>query len=332
MSTYASSIYNYVGRRLSWSTNGTGATDQPQRPSTADLLGRSLDSSSPLRNQVTLQTHHGIDSASETSDMDSEETAVGVEHRGFATGSPPAPRGEAASSIGGEVVVVGEESVTEGAGAMNAQQVGPNAAPSSNEEPGQAGAPLTGSAEVAQDSTTASDAPVASTIALPEDDGQRMLRELLRDIHTMKISEREKAQRMHAVMTSKYNALRAKTEDTISTTAIAGKDDPYEVTAEDAAPTYNKSGELGCEHYKRGVKLQCSTCQKWYTCRFCHDEQESHSLIRRETKNMLCMPCGKAQPAQQDCRHCGVRTARYYCDKVGAHIGTQVELGANAGL
>jgi len=60
--------------------------------------------------------------------------------------------------------------------------------------------------------------------------------------------------------------------------------------------------------------LQCSTCRKWHTCRFCHDEAEDHILIRRETNNMLCMHCGKAQPAQQDCRHCGVKGARYYCD------------------
>ena len=71
---------------------------------------------------------------------------------------------------------------------------------------------------------------------------------------------------------------------------------------------------LGCQHYKRNVKLQCSTCERWYTCRFCHDEAEDHSLNRRATKNMLCMLCGHAQAAAEECQRCGEPSARYYCD------------------
>lgn len=114
---------------------------------------------------------------------------------------------------------------------------------------------------------------------------------------------------------------------------------PLSLTAEDLQPTFapkaepespvGENGEtcpedldteeledacLGCPHYKRNVKLQCFTCKKWYTCRFCHDEVEEHHLIRRETENMLCMLCGHAQPAAQNCRKCGEQTAQYYCD------------------
>jgi CHY zinc finger len=39
-------------------------------------------------------------------------------------------------------------------------------------------------------------------------------------------------------------------------------------------------GILGCRHYRRGAKLQCSTCDHWATCRYCHDEEEDHKLIR----------------------------------------------------
>ena len=70
---------------------------------------------------------------------------------------------------------------------------------------------------------------------------------------------------------------------------------------------------LGCRHYKRNVKLQCSTCDRWYTCRLCHDEAEDHILIRKATKNMLCMLCGCAQRAGEFCVECGERTAWYYC-------------------
>ncbi|KAI9928513.1 hypothetical protein MW887_001727 [Aspergillus wentii] len=71
---------------------------------------------------------------------------------------------------------------------------------------------------------------------------------------------------------------------------------------------------LGCQHYKRNVKLQCYTCKRWYTCRFCHDEVEDHHLNRRKTENMLCMLCGHAQAAAQCCQECGKQAAQYYCN------------------
>ncbi|KAJ5935876.1 hypothetical protein N7454_005174 [Penicillium verhagenii] len=110
----------------------------------------------------------------------------------------------------------------------------------------------------------------------------------------------------------------------------------FSLTAEDLQPTYAPRAEpespvvetgdedpdteeldgvpLGCQHYIRNVKLQCFTCKKWYTCRFCHDEVEDHPLVRRDTENMLCMLCGHPQPADQHCRQCGEQSAQYYCD------------------
>jgi len=108
--------------------------------------------------------------------------------------------------------------------------------------------------------------------------------------------------------------------------------DVFDLTADDKRPTYavlrsRKSsavdGEmvkepprqvLGCQHYRRNVKLQCSTCCKWYTCRFCHDAAEDHVLVRKETKNMLCMVCAVAQRASDVCINCGTTAARYYCN------------------
>lgn len=116
-------------------------------------------------------------------------------------------------------------------------------------------------------------------------------------------------------------------------------EDVFNLTAEDLQPTYAPKVEpeldesalvealdgdmdteelaeatLGCVHYHRNVKLECNTCKKWYTCRFCHDEVEDHVLVRRDTKNMLCMLCGHAQPAGEICRQCEEQTAQYYCD------------------
>lgn len=126
-----------------------------------------------------------------------------------------------------------------------------------------------------------------------------------------------------------------------SISSIADSTNPFHLTLDDLRPTYfskkpevhGATGEdvrtdsqhpessetvegpkmLGCAHYKRNIKLQCSACDRWYTCRFCHDEVEDHSLNRRETKNMLCMLCGCAQPASEECAQCGERGAWYYC-------------------
>lgn len=125
-----------------------------------------------------------------------------------------------------------------------------------------------------------------------------------------------------------------------SLSSVTDADNPYNLTPDDLIPTYvprpvppvpdtaaekaqsgpcdpeeeERPPSLGCRHYKRNVKLQCSTCNRWYTCRFCHDDAEDHSLKRRETKNMLCMLCGYAQPAGEECGRCGEQTARYYCN------------------
>jgi tyrosyl-DNA phosphodiesterase 2 len=104
------------------------------------------------------------------------------------------------------------------------------------------------------------------------------------------------------------------------------------LTEEDLRPTYAPSrrqsdrewwsvGEqpeeeelrLGCEHYRRNVKLQCASCERWYTCRHCHDGVENHVLPRRQTKHMLCMLCGCAQKASDTCTKCGQSAAYYYC-------------------
>lgn len=123
------------------------------------------------------------------------------------------------------------------------------------------------------------------------------------------------------------------------------------VSAKDAQPTYvpkrspvdswnmddaeDKEGEiedecnpeLGCAHYKRNVRIQCAECQKWYTCRLCHDAVEEHTLPRRLTRFMLCMLCGHPQKASDTCIECGESAASYFCnicklwsDDVNKHI------------
>lgn len=185
---------------------------------------------------------------------------------------------------------------------------------------------------------------------LPEDDGMSALRHRLLAIQSREIPSNEKARLMHETLMEGYRKSRrhSRSGDPSEAPVLpvpAGEaweqslalgpldalkfwqhtlgdvptSETFTLTADDVKPTYalidghTSAHILGCQHYRRTVKLQCSTCQKWYTCRFCHDAAEDHALVRKETKNMLCMLCACPQRASDVCVNCGVSAARYYC-------------------
>lgn len=86
------------------------------------------------------------------------------------------------------------------------------------------------------------------------------------------------------------------------------------VVDEEEGELFEEEPSLGCQHYKRNVKVQCYECRRWYTCRHCHDAIEGHNLDRKKTQNMLCMACGTPQKAAEYCTRCGTQSACYYCD------------------
>ena len=73
--------------------------------------------------------------------------------------------------------------------------------------------------------------------------------------------------------------------------------------------------ERGCEHYKRKCQLVAPCCDKVYTCRFCHDETEQHTLNRSNVNQVVCSVCHTKQPVQQKCSDCGILFGRYFCGK-----------------
>ncbi|XP_058789718.1 RING finger and CHY zinc finger domain-containing protein 1 isoform X3 [Phymastichus coffea] len=80
----------------------------------------------------------------------------------------------------------------------------------------------------------------------------------------------------------------------------------------------DKSSEVvedkyGCEHYKRKSKFVTPCCNKVYTCRFCHDEQEAHTVKRKEVTELICVICETRQPVQATCQKCHVRFGKYTC-------------------
>lgn len=76
----------------------------------------------------------------------------------------------------------------------------------------------------------------------------------------------------------------------------------------------------GCEHYARKCKIRAACCGVWVGCRHCHDMPAlaaGHLLDRFAVREVLCMLCGRVQPAGAACANaaCGVRFARYYCER-----------------
>lgn len=171
--------------------------------------------------------------------------------------------------------------------------------------------------------------------ALPEDDGMGPLRQRINAIWTGPGTPLEKSKLIHILMNERYKATQqqvkaASRRGTFSalrnSVPIALTQEPtFDLSERDLKPTYapadpddedhdmNEPQALGCIHYRRNVKMQCVTCEKWYTCRLCHDEVESHILPRRETRYMLCMLCKTPQPVSSTCKVCNEQAAWYYC-------------------
>lgn len=74
---------------------------------------------------------------------------------------------------------------------------------------------------------------------------------------------------------------------------------------------------FGCKHYSLNCLFFANCCDKWFSCRFCHDEVSDHQVNRHETRHCICILCGTVQVASSKCCNavCGIVLAKYYCDK-----------------
>ena len=50
--------------------------------------------------------------------------------------------------------------------------------------------------------------------------------------------------------------------------------------------------------------FQTPCCESLYRCRFCHDEEQDHTLRRDDVTEIECSQCGLRQPVQQSCQRC----------------------------
>ena len=59
----------------------------------------------------------------------------------------------------------------------------------------------------------------------------------------------------------------------------------------------------GCKHkIRKNCDLKCSKCEKFYPCRYCHDEDENmrqrdpdlkHEMIMKDIKEIKCRRCNE---------------------------------------
>jgi hypothetical protein len=75
---------------------------------------------------------------------------------------------------------------------------------------------------------------------------------------------------------------------------------------------------LGCKHYQQKCRLLAPCCQRWYTCRLCHDADADHEVDRYAYTTMCCMLCGTVQPVGPACTHCNASVRLQYDRGKGA--------------
>ncbi|KAH8248397.1 hypothetical protein KR032_006418 [Drosophila birchii] len=81
-----------------------------------------------------------------------------------------------------------------------------------------------------------------------------------------------------------------------------------------ATPPTPDSLRFGCSHYKRRAMFVTPCCNKFYKCRFCHDENETtHHFDRKTLTELICSECNTRQTVREKCENCGVRFGKYTC-------------------
>lgn len=70
-----------------------------------------------------------------------------------------------------------------------------------------------------------------------------------------------------------------------------------------------------CEHYNRGCHLLFPCCNKFYSCRFCHNDENSldHDAQRKTVIKMKCRYCLEEQNIGDTCTKCQQKMGNYFC-------------------
>ncbi|XP_062158173.1 zinc finger protein BRUTUS [Alnus glutinosa] len=126
------------------------------------------------------------------------------------------------------------------------------------------------------------------------------------------LDPRRRAYLVQNLMTSRWIATQQKLPKSVAGEASNGED------VVERSPSFRDPEKqvFGCEHYKRNCKLRAACCDKFFACRFCHDNVSDHSMDRKATSEMMCMRCLNIQAVGPICMtpSCnGFLMAKYYC-------------------
>ncbi|KAG9398265.1 hypothetical protein AC1031_014859 [Aphanomyces cochlioides] len=135
------------------------------------------------------------------------------------------------------------------------------------------------------------------------------------EIQTNKsLTPKEKADGMQKIMMQQWT----EAQERLTPKQTEPKPETPVADSDRTVVTYHNADKtiMGCSHYQRKCKLYGKCCNKFYTCRFCHDEQEKHQFDRYATEKISCMQCHTVQPVGKKCANdaCGIEFARYFCD------------------
>ncbi|CAK4725319.1 hypothetical protein LEN26_018031 [Aphanomyces euteiches] len=147
------------------------------------------------------------------------------------------------------------------------------------------------------------------------DSAQANLKARIMEIQTNKsLTPKEKADGMQKIMMQQWT----EAQERLTPKQTEPKPETPVADSDRTVVTYHNADKtiMGCSHYQRKCKLYGKCCNKFYTCRFCHDEQEKHQFDRYATEKISCMQCHTVQPVGKKCANdaCGIEFARYFCD------------------
>lgn len=77
----------------------------------------------------------------------------------------------------------------------------------------------------------------------------------------------------------------------------------------------DSSNQNNCTHYNTNCKFISPCCKKPYSCRHCHNENESHEIDRFAINELICNKCNTIQSISQQCKNCSITFSSYFCGK-----------------
>eukprot|EP01080_Neovahlkampfia_damariscottae_P008630 gene8630-577_t len=70
----------------------------------------------------------------------------------------------------------------------------------------------------------------------------------------------------------------------------------------------------GCAHYNKNCQIHCSVCDKFYTCRHCHNDATlDHEVDRFSVSKLKCLNCSTEQNVSNECKNCKIKFGDYHC-------------------